>query len=66
MLSYIIPGFYVTKSMKKKGLKESPTLCVKMAFNSQYFINIPSKYRLFTHFGWFFGFGAKFEFSLKK
>ena len=42
-----IPGFHAAKSMKKKGLNKSPTFGVKMAFFSQYFINIHVKITTF-------------------
>jgi hypothetical protein len=35
---------------EKKGLKKIPTFCAKMAFFSQYCINILSRLQVFTHF----------------
>jgi mannose-6-phosphate isomerase-like protein (cupin superfamily) len=51
VLIIYLPGFHAAKSMKKKGLKKSPTFGVKLAFFSQYCISIRSILRLFTHFG---------------
>jgi hypothetical protein len=39
----LTPGFHVAKSTKTEFLKKNPTLCVKMAFSSQHYINFPHK-----------------------